>query len=542
MAWLSTAMTLGDLLVRAAERDPEHDALIFPDVRYSFAELLDRAIQRARSLVALGVRSGDHVGILMPNHPDVTEVMFGALLAGAIPVPINARFKERELAYVVGDADLVVLVTTDVVAEHIDYVELLHASIEGLADAADPRTLSLETVPALRSVVCLGSDRTYPGMLGRDAFAALAGGVDPAEVEERRRRVRIRDTGIMIYTSGTTANPKGCPLSHEALVRTGRATRDRFQLTDEDVFWDPLPMFHMSSILPITACLDAGASFISLTHYTPDAAIDQIIAERPTVVYSTFPTITASLVAHPRWPEIDLERVRLTCNIAPEDLLRQFQAAFPHAIQVAAYGLSEATGVVGYNELTDTLDQRIETTGRPFPGVQVRIVDPETLEELPPGEVGEIWVRGYSIFEGYWKDPEKQAESVTADGWLRTGDLCTVDTDGRISYEGRLKDMLKVGGENVAAIEIESYLANHPAVKLVAVVGMPDDKYVEVPAAFVELHDGAAATAEELVEFCRGKLASFKIPRRVVFVDEWPMSATKIQKFRLRQQLIDGAV
>ncbi|HSG78012.1 MAG TPA: AMP-binding protein [Acidimicrobiia bacterium] len=540
MVWLSTAMTMGDLLVRAAERDPDHDALVFPDVRYSFADLLDRAVEQARSLVTLGVESGDHVGILMPNHPDVTEVMFGALLAGAVPVPINARFKKRELAYVVGDADLVVLVTTDVVAEHIDYVQLLHASIDGLADAVDPANLSLGAAPELRAVVCLGSDRSYPGMVGRDAFGALAAETDPSEVEERRRRVRVRDTGIMIYTSGTTANPKGCPLSHEALVRTGRATRDRFRLTDEDAFWDPLPMFHMSSILPITACLDAGASFISLTHYTPDAAIDQIIAERPTVVYSTFPTITASLVAHPRWPEIDLERVRLTCNIAPEDLLRRFQAAFPHAIQVAAYGLSEATGVVGYNELTDTLDQRIQTTGRPFPGVQVRIVDPETLEERPPGEVGEIWVRGYSLFEGYWKDPEKQAESVTADGWLRTGDLCTVDADGRISYEGRLKDMLKVGGENVAAIEIESFLANHPSVKLAQVVGIPDEKYLEVPAAFVQLHDHAAATADELVEFCRGKIASFKVPRRVVFVDEWPMSATKIQKFRLRQGLLAG--
>lgn len=540
MVWLSTAMTLGDLLVRAADRDPDHDALVFPDVRYSFAELLERATERARSLVALGVAPGDHVGILMPNHPNVTEVMFGALLAGAIPVPINARFKERELAYVVRDADLVVLVTTDVVAEHIDYVSLLHASVEGLAGQTDPVRLSLEAVPRLRAVVCLGSERTYPGMVGRDDFAALAGGVDPAAVEERRLRVRIRDTALMIYTSGTTANPKGCPLSHEALVRTGRATRDRFRLTDDDVFWDPLPMFHMSSILPITACLDAGASFVSLTHYTPDAAIDQIIAERPTAVYSTFPTITASLVAHARWNEIDLERVRLTCNVAPEDLLRQFQAAFPHAVQVAAYGLSEATGVVGFNELTDTLEQRIATTGRPFPGIEVKVVDPETLAELPPGEVGEIWVRGYSLFEGYWKDAEKQAESVTADGWLRTGDLCKVDGDGRISYDGRLKDMLKVGGENVAAIEIESYLANHPAVKLVAVVGMPDDKYLEVPAAFVELHDGVEVTEDELVGFCRGKLASFKIPRRVVFVDEWPMSATKIQKFRLRQRFIEG--
>ena len=169
----------------------------------------------------------------------------------------------------------------------------------------------------------------------------------------------------------------------------------------------------------------------------------------------------------------------------------------------------------------------------------MQIVDPETLEKLPADVQGEIWVRGYCLFQGYWKDPEKQAESVTRDGWLRSGDIGSLDPQGRVRYRGRLKDMLKVGGENVAAIEIESYLMTHPAVKLAQVVGMPDDRLVEVPAAFVEVFEGHQVTADELAEFCRGKIASFKIPRRIVFTDDWPLSATKIQKFRLRQRLLE---
>ena len=540
MAWLSECWTLGDILVRAADRDPNHEALVFADARFSYSDLLDRSIERARSLVAMGVGAGDHVGILMPNHPDVIELLFGAALCGAIPVTINARFKERELAYVVADADLKVLVTSDVVAEHIDYVQLLHAALEGLADAPDPMSVSLRAAPRLRSVVCLGSGRPHAGMVPADDFAELAERTAPAAVEERRLRVRLRDTAMMIYTSGTTADPKGCPLSHEAFVRVANAmSQERFRLSAEDRYWNPLPMFHLSSILPLVATFIGGGSFLSMRYFEPDGALEQIITERPTVMAPNFATLTNALLTHQRWPEVDLEPIRLVVNVGPAELLRRYQAAFPYAVQVGAYGLSEASGVVCYNELTDPIEARVTGGGRPFPGIDVEIVDPETLEPVDAYVRGEIWVRGYSLFEGYWKDSAKQAEAVTPDGWLRTGDLGALDPDGRVRYEGRLKDMLKVGGENVAAIEIESFLTTHPSVKLTQVVGMPDDRLQEVPAAFVELHDGASATEAELIEFCHGKIASFKVPRRVVFVDDWPISATKIQKFRLREQLLE---
>jgi acyl-CoA synthetase (AMP-forming)/AMP-acid ligase II len=204
---------------------------------------------------------------------------------------------------------------------------------------------------------------------------------------------------------------------------------------------------------------------------------------------------------------------------------------------VTSYGLTEGGGVVTFSHVHDSEEKRVSTSGRPFPGMEVRIEDPETGEEVPVGEVGELTIRGPGIFDGYHNDPEKTAETMRG-GWLHTGDLGSVDEDGRITYRGRSKDMLKVGGENVAALEIEAFLGTHPAVKLVQVVGVPDPKYLEVPAAFVELVPGQELTADELVDFCKGRIASFKVPRHVRFVDEWPMSATKIQKHRLREAFL----
>ena len=227
----------------------------------------------------------------------------------------------------------------------------------------------------------------------------------------------------------------------------------------------------------------------------------------------------------------------LFTGVATLDLLVSMQERMPSAVQISAYGMTECGGVICFGDVNDSLEKRSETSGWPFRGIEVQIRDLETDEILPPGNRGEILVRGYCVFEGYYKDPEKNAEAFTDDGWFRTGDICAVDEDGRVTYDGRVKDMLKVGGENVAAAEIEGLLSQHPAVMLAQVVSAPDNKYIEVPAAYIQLVEGADATEAELIEFCTGKVASFKVPRYVRFVDEWPMSATKIQKVKLREEI-----
>jgi fatty-acyl-CoA synthase len=529
--------TFGDLVVRGAAKWPDADAIVIDDSRLTYAELHDRAAEMARSLAALGIRPGDHVGLLVPNCTPGVEALFGAALAGAVVVPINARFKARELAHVIVDGDLKVLITSDVVADHVDYVALLGEALPGLTEATDPAGLVLPEAPVLRSVVLLGNS-TADGFLPQADFEARAEQVDVSTIETRRRHAALRDPAIMIYTSGTTAMPKGCPLSHEALVRTAvEAGRTRFRFVEGDRFWDPLPLFHMSFILPMIGVLDAGGVFISMTHFDPSVALAQLDRERVTAMFPTFPAVTQALLNHPEYRAETLDRVRITNNVAPPDTLRAMQAALPNAIQISAYGLTECGGVVSFNNPDDTYEQRMTTQGHPFAGIEV-CAKGEDGNVLDAGVRGELCVRGYNVFEGYYKDPDKTAESFDADGWFHTGDLGVLDAEGRISYQGRLKDMLKVGGENVAAVEIESYLATHPAVSIAAVVGVPDPKYVEVAAAFLELKPGHTVSEAEIIEFCTGAMSGFKVPRHVRVVTAWPMSATKIQKFRLRDQIV----
>lgn len=517
--------TLGDLVVRGAAKYGDADAIVFAEERVSYRQLRERAVEAARGLRALGVGPGDHVGLLMPNCLDYPAVLFGTAMLGAVAVLINARYRGQELGYVIVDADLKVLVTSDLVADHVDHVERLREVLPGL-DA-----------PELQAIVLLGAPAE--GFVDRAAFEAGAARVDPQEVETLRSRVALRSVGMMMYTSGTTAQPKGCRMTHEMVSRNSAgAGRQRYKLVAGDRFWDPLPMFHMSAILPMVACLDAGAAFLAVTHFEPGEALRMMESEQATLAFPTFPPITQALLNHPDYAHTDLSKVRLVVNVAPPDTLRKLQEQWPHAIQITAYGCTEIGGVAAFNDPDETLEQRVNTSGKPFRGIELRIADPETGETLPQGERGEICARGFSLFEGYHKDPVKTAETVDAEGWFHTGDIGLLDPEGRVSYLGRLKDMLKVGGENVAAAEIEALLQDHPAVSIAQVVGIPDDRLVEVPAGFVQLRPGAAATPEEVLAFCAGRIASFKLPRHVRVVETWPMSATKIQKFRLREQLV----
>ena len=531
----------GDLPVRAAARYPDADAVVFPDRRHTYASLNEAAVRAARSLAGLGLGPGDHLGILMPNCMDYIEIMLGAAMLGAWVVPINARYKEHELGYVIENADLKLLVTSDLIDEHVDFVELLHRCLPGLAEAPDPASLDLPAAPKLRSVILIGQ-ASPAGMLDQAAFDAAAAGVTDEHVHLLRSRVRLRDVAMMMYTSGTTADPKGCPLTHEALVRTSvNACGDRFRLTADDRFWDPLPLFHMSAILPLIGCMDSGAAYITLTHFNANLGISQLRDERATVCFSTFPPITTALLNHPEWDPAEFSRIRLMNNVAPPDALRRIHAALPTAQHTNAYGLTECGGVACFSHPDDPPEKRPVTSGRPLPGIELQIRDPETGDPVAePDTRGEIWMRGYCVFEGYYEDPAKNAECFDAEGWFNTGDLGALDEDGRVSFMGRVKDMLKVGGENVAALEIESYLQTHPAVNIAQVVGVPDDRYDEVPAAFVELVPGAEIAPDDLIDHCRGRIASFKVPRHIRFVapGDWPMSATKVQKYRLRDQIV----
>jgi len=533
---VSDVYTLPDLLARAVNRNPEADAVVFPDQRVTYLELFQRATNAARSLKALGVDSGDSVGILMSNCQEFVDLLLGSQFIGAIPVPINARYKAKELAYVIDDAQLKVLMTTDRIIEHVDFVSLLLEAFPEITNQENPESLSLTTAENLKSIVLFGG-RSPDGMIDQESFESIREQVSEETIEINRSRLKIRDIAMMMYTSGTTANPKGCPITHEALVRPAmEAGRTRFNMTANDRMWDPLPMFHMSFVLPLIGCIDAGAALLTMEYFEPATALAYMKSENATLNFASFPTIMEALLNHKDYDAEGL-KIRIVNNVGPADLLVSMQNRMPRAIQISAYGLTECGGVVSFGHIEDSLQKRTETSGKLFRGIEAQIRDPETDEILGSDQQGEILIRGYCVFEGYHNAPEKNKEAFTSDGWFRTGDLCSLDNEGRVTYHGRIKDMLKVGGENVAAVEIEGFLSHHPAIQLAQVVSAPDNKYVEVPAAFIQLKEGMSATEEEIIDFCKGQLSSFKIPRYVRFVTEWPMSATKIQKIRLREQI-----
>jgi len=533
--------TMGDLLLTAADRYPDTLALVFPDSEHRYSDLAARAMLRARSLQAMGVKPRDHVGILMHTCPDFVEIFFAAALCGAVVVPINARYRAAEVGYVIENGDIATLITTDAIAEQVSFVDRLNAALPDLASQADARALSVGRAPKLRNIVLLGKSAP-PGFVPQAEFERRARTVEERNVHIARLSVRVRDVGLMLYTSGTTANPKGCLITHEAQVRNSIALgRHRYRLTHDDRFWSPLPMFHIASVLPMLAIFDVGGTYLTMGYFDPKVALEMLERYEVTATYPCFVTIMQGLIYHPSFSSTDLSRVKLMNSnfaVQPPAVAESIMRAMPHAVQVGSFGMTETAGTVCTGSPDEPEHLRITRLGKPLPGLEVRIVPPDGGRDAGVGEHGEVLVRGYSVLEGYHKDPEKSAQAIDPDGWFHTGDIGSLDEHGTIMFHGRYKDMLKVGGENVAAAEIEALLARHSAVKLAQVVGIPDPKYSEVPAAFVELKPGESVTPEELCAFCKNEVAAFKVPRVVRFVSEWPMSSSKIQKFRLRETLL----
>jgi fatty-acyl-CoA synthase len=524
------ATTLGHLVDRQAAATPEREALVFPDARLTYAQLAERSDAFARVLLGLGVVPGDKVGILLANRVEFVLALFGAAKAGAVVVPVNARFKVSELSHVIAHSDARVLITA-AAPDGTDYPELLTQVFPELPEQ-DARGLRLAGAPALRQIVDLDAER--PGFLTRAAFERGAGDLAP----DRKAQVRIRDIAMLMYTSGTSARPKGCLLTHEALVRHGaNVARARFDLTAQDTFWDPLPLFHIGGIVPMLGAFSVGAKFVHAGHFEPGTALRMLSEERATVIYPAFETIWLQVLDHDDFERHDLSAIRIIQSICVPERLMQLEARMPWAAQVSSYGATECASNLTLTRPDDGYEARMHTLGRPLEGMQVKITDPGTGERVPPDTVGELCFKGYALFEGYYKDPEQTAAAFDDEGYFHSQDLAELDDEGRLTYAGRLKDMLKVGGENVSALEVEGHLVGHPAVSIAQVVAAPDAKYGEVVAAFVQLRRGASATEEEIVAFCQGQIASYKVPRHVRFVAEWPMSGTKIQKFVLREAI-----
>jgi fatty-acyl-CoA synthase len=527
--------TVADILIQSAAACPERLAIAVPGTAWSYEELSLNAAKIARGLAALGVSPGDHVGLLLPNGVDFTAAWFGVSLAGAVIVPLNTRYKPQELRYAISHADLCCVITTDSVSDYVNFPELLGQAFPDLASSAGCRPLELKEAPRLRFVLNLGVGKAAWEVTRAD-FLEIADTFAGKGLSGES--VAPGSLAALVFTSGTTSRPKACMHQHEGLIHNWLAASRYLKLTAGDAVWDPLPQYHGQGYGMMLAALSAGAAYLTHTHFDPVTSLDQIREHGATVLYPGFPTIIRQLIEHPDFPKSGFPGVRSVLVIAPPDLWHYSQKVFAPAVQFSSYGLQEAGGAFCFTGLEESEEIRRATCGHPVPGMEVRIVDPRTGVELPAGTRGEILVRGGGQFSGYYCDPDATNAMVDTEGFIHTGDLGYMDEAGRLVFQDRIKSMLKVGGENVAPSEVEAVLVNHPAVVVAAVVGIPDSRLDQIPAAFVQLRDGESVSAEEIIEHCTRQLARFKVPRVVRFVTEWPMSATKIQVSKLREALI----
>ena len=532
---------LGDMLLKSWDHSPDKEALVFPSARRTYDDVVRSVLHRARALIGLGIRPGDHVGILLPSGIEFVETLFAVSMVGGVAVLMNARYRAPEVAYVVENADLVTVVTNSAADEFVDFTTRLTEAFPQLADIADPAALSLDRAPKLRRLILHGGKQAS-GFTDQASFDAAAGSVEEDRVHEARLAVRLRDTCMILYTSGTSANPKGCLLSNEAICReASNLAHNRWAFTQDERVWSPMPLFHIAAMLAMLGAIEVGGTFIGQPHFDPGESLRQIEREKATMLFLPFVTFHQAMIAHPEWDSTDMSSVRLmnSCfSQMPQRIGDAYRAKMPDALQVGTFGMSEACGIVSTGGYDMDPELGFQTLGYPLSGVSVRIVDVETGEEVPTGEQGEVWIRGYNMLDGYHRDAAKTAEAIDADGWYHSGDIGSIDAEGHMRFHGRFKDMLKVGGENVAAAEVEKVLDTHEAVELAQVIGIPDERLAEVPAAFVKLADSAAPAEEDLIAYAKERLASFKVPRHIRYVEDWPMSASKIQKFKLRQQLM----
>ena len=521
---------------KQAEKYGDKDAIVFPEGRYSYQDISAYAQNISKALLALGVEPGDRVGYFLQECIDTVGIIIGAAKIGAITAPINSRFKSTELEQVIVHAGMKVIFTSSP-AVATDFNGLINETFPQIAESPSQR-LDFPEAPELEALITL-DDIERAGTFNLSDVNEMALTISDEDVAARQAGVRVRDTAIIMYTSGTTAMPKGAMLSHESFSRYAASIKKRMRLDEDDIFWAALPMFHIGGVAFVIASLFVGSTFIHTGNYNPDVALQQIRDERPTVALPAFETIWVPIVNHPTREEDDFDSIRLVMVVGVPERLRQFQEQTPHAPILNCFGQTEVCAFLSLCELDDEPELRFTKGGFPLPGMIAEVHDPESGEILPNGSIGELWYRGPNMFDGYFRDPELTEEVFDERGFFRTGDICELDEDGRVTFVSRLKDMLKVGGENVSAAEVEGYLITHPSIVLAQVVAAPDERYVEVPAAYIQLKPDTQATEEEIIDFCRGKIATYRVPRYVRFVEDWPMSDTKIKKVILREMIAD---
>ena len=542
--------TIGDMLDRQAARFAGRDALVHFETgaRYTYAQFRDEVDRVARGLMALGVERGQHVGIWSTNYSEWVLTQFATAKIGAVMVNINPAYRTHELAYVLeqSEANALILIGK---FRGSDYAGMVNEVVPELKDA-NPGELRASRLPYLRNVIYIpphgdGAEaETPPGMWSWNGMVARHTDVSAAELAERQAGCRPNDPVNIQYTSGTTGNPKGAMLTHHNLVANAVYVGDCIELTEEDRLCIPVPFYHcFGCVMGNLGCITHGSAIIvPAEHFDPLKTLQALEQERCTALYGV-PTMFIAQLDHPEFDSFEISSLRtgiMAGSPCPIEVMRQVIDRMGAHQMTIAYGQTEHSPVITQTLTSDSIERRVSTVGKVLPGVEARIVDPETGEVLGPDTQGELQARSSMVMQGYYNMTEATGAAIDGDGWLHTGDLATVDADGYYNITGRLKDMIVRGGENVYPREIEEFLYTHPKISDVQVIGVPDERMVEEVMAWVMLKPGETADAEEIREFCRGRIAHYKIPRYVKVATEFPMTVTgKIQKFRMREMAVE---
>ncbi|HMK53667.1 MAG TPA: AMP-binding protein [Methanobacteriaceae archaeon] len=534
--------TIGNFLEKWVKKDPDRDFMVYPDrdLRLSYKEFDDRVNLMAKGLLSIGIKKGDHVGIWALNVPDWLTIMFATAKIGVILVTVNTAYRSHELAYVMEQSDMKSLVIIDGFRD-IDYVQTVYELVPELK-TQERGELKSERFPHLKNVIYIGPEK-HRGMYNIPEVMLLGKHASDDELIRIKDSLDSAEVINMQYTSGTTGFPKGVMLTHRNIINNGYYIGERQKFTENDRLCITVPLFHCFGIvLGVMAILTHGASMVMVEVFDPLLVLAAVQKEKCTALYGV-PTMFIAEYSHPMFEMFDLSSLRtgiMAGSTPPIEAMKRVVNDMHMSEVTSVYGLTEGSPGFTQTSTDDPLDKRVETVGKKLPNCEVKIVDPETGETLGPNHTGEICCKGYNVMKGYYKMPEKTKEVIDEEGWLHSGDLATVDEEGYYSIVGRIKDMIIRGGENIYPREIEEFLYTMPGVLDVQVVGIPDEKYGEIVGAFVISAEGADLAEEDVRDFALTKIARYKVPKYVFFVDEFPLTASgKIQKFKLRDQAVE---
>ena len=534
--------TFATVLDTMAEKYPDQYAFKYPTLDYTrtYAQFRRDVDECAAALISLGVKAGDHVAVWATNVPAWYVTFWATTKIGAVLVTVNTAYKIHEIEYLLRQSDTHTLVMIED-CKDINYKEIIQQLCPELSTLTPGKPLYAKNLPFLRNVVTVGF--SMPGCLTWEQMLARSSMIPREEVRRRASLVKPDDVCNMQYTSGTTGFPKGVMLTHRNIVNNGKTIGDRMDLSTADRMMIQVPMFHcFGMVLSMTSMMTHGGTLCPIPYFSPKSSLACVNDEHITC-FNGVPTMFIAMFNHPDFAKTDFSYMRtgiMAGANCPADLMRRAAEEMNMREIISVYGQTEASPGCTMGEVNEDIDHRVETVGSAFPGVECKIIDPETGAELPDGESGEFVARGFNIMKGYYKMPEATAQAIDADGWLHSGDIACRTADGYYKITGRLKDMIIRGGENLYPREIEEFYLTNPKVRDVQIVGVPDERYGEECCAWVILHKGEVADEAEMKAFGNASIARHKVPRYFLFVKEFPMNAAgKILKYKMRDQSVE---